>query len=85
MLLGQVGTGFTAAARDTLLRLLKPIGRTTQPVSNPLGCPIIGQPHWVRPFYVGTVEYREYRHDGLRHPSWKGLREIPPEAVWLPD
>ena len=55
------------------------------PVSNPLGYPVVGQPHWVRPMSVGTVEYREYRHDGLRHPSWKGIREKPPEAVSLPD
>ena len=85
MLLGQVGTGFTTAARNMLLQLLTPIERKTPPVSTPLGCPIVGQPHWVRPMYVGTVEYREYRHDGLRHPSWKGLREIAPAAVSLPE
>ena len=55
------------------------------PVSNPLGYPVVGQPHWIRPMAVGTVDYREYRHDGLRHPSWKGIREKPPEAVSLPD
>ncbi len=84
MLLGQVGTGFTAAERRMLVQILAPIETKTPAVSSPLSCPIVGQPHWVKPLYVGTVEYREYRHDGLRHPSWKGLREIPPDDVSLP-
>ncbi len=84
MLLGQVGTGFTAAARRMLFQIRAPLERKTPAVSSPFGCPIVGQPHWVRPMYVGTVEYREYRHDGLRHPSWNGLREIPLDDVSLP-
>ncbi|MDX5965239.1 hypothetical protein SIM91_18390 [Rhodococcus opacus] len=30
---------------------------------------------WVEPRLVGDVEYREHTSGGLRHPSWKGLRD----------
>ncbi|MFQ6230202.1 hypothetical protein [Nocardia sp. NPDC002869] len=33
-----------------------------------------GAPHWVDPVLVGDIEYREYTGEGLRHPSWRGLR-----------
>jgi bifunctional non-homologous end joining protein LigD len=29
---------------------------------------------WVRPELIGDIEYREYTGEGLRHPSWRGLR-----------
>ena len=56
MLEGQVGTGFTAAERRMLLQILAPLQRKTPAVSSPFGCPVLGQPRWVRPLYVGTVE-----------------------------
>ncbi len=33
-----------------------------------------GVPRWVDPVLVGDIEYREYTGEGLRHPSWRGLR-----------
>lgn len=54
------------AHRHVLVRLLTPIKRKTAPVAPSFACSRVGQPRWIRPTFVGTVEYREYRHDGLR-------------------
>ncbi|WP_327151329.1 ATP dependent DNA ligase [Nocardia sp. NBC_01329] len=45
-----------------------------------------GVPRWVDPVLVGDIEYREYTGEGLRHPSWRGLRtDKAPEEVRIPD
>ena len=78
---GDVGTGFTDAARRALLQKLRPPARDTPPVTgslvqgwrgrNPRRSPI----HWVEPQLVGEIEYRSFGRDGaFRHPSWRGLR-----------
>lgn len=84
VLVGQVGTGLTSRHRATLSAVLRRIERKTPPVSARL-CPIVGTPRWVTPKYVGTVEYREFGDGGLRHSSWKGLRELAAELVSLPE
>lgn len=72
--IGNVGTGFTFADRRSLRTRLDALSRTEPlfPLTSTRGRP--GTPHWVEPVLVGDVEYREYTGDGLRHPSWRGLR-----------
>lgn len=71
---GEVGTGFSALERRRLHRLLVAIPRSTAAAAD---APAEGW-HWVQPKYVGEVAYREYIPGrGLRHCSWKGLRDSP--------
>ncbi|MBF6352816.1 MULTISPECIES: non-homologous end-joining DNA ligase [Nocardia] len=72
--IGNVGTGFTFADRRSLRARLDELSRAEPlfPLTSTRGRP--GTPHWVEPVLVGDVEYREYTGDGLRHPSWRGLR-----------
>jgi bifunctional non-homologous end joining protein LigD len=91
---GDVGTGFTDAARRRLLELLRPLHREDPPFAREFvrarGWP--GRPpsrsvvHWVQPRLVGEVEYRAFTHEGnFRHPSWRGLRpDREPDEVRLP-
>ena len=71
---GEVGTGFSTAERRRLHRLLVAIPRSTAAAADAAE----GGWHWVEPQYVGEVAYREYVPGrGLRHCSWKGLRQGP--------
>ena len=96
---GDVGTGFTAAARRHLLELLRPLQREDPPFAAEFvrarGWP--GHPpsrsvvHWVQPRLVGEVEYRAFNQNRttaggtFRHPSWRGLRpDREPDEVRLP-
>jgi bifunctional non-homologous end joining protein LigD len=82
--LGRVGTGFTAATRDLLLRQLAPLRRA--------GSPFIGrQPArtgdvtWVEPALVVETAYGGWTEEGmLRHASFQGLREDKPAAEVAP-
>jgi bifunctional non-homologous end joining protein LigD len=72
---GKVGTGFTAATRQDLLRRLKPLARKSTPFSAPLSRAETTLAHFVRPVIVGEVQFAEWTNDGnLRQPSWRGLR-----------
>lgn len=85
--LGRVGTGFSAAVSDDLLRRLTPLRSTASP--------FVGrQPArttdvtWADPQLVAEVAYGGWTEtDGLlRHASFVGLREDKPAAeVTLPD
>ncbi|MFL0242633.1 non-homologous end-joining DNA ligase [Mycobacterium sp. SMC-17] len=69
---GEVGTGFSAAERRRLYQMLITIGRSAAAAA---AAPEDGW-NWVEPQYVGEVAYREYVPGrGLRHCSWKGLRD----------
>jgi bifunctional non-homologous end joining protein LigD len=79
--LGRVGTGFSAALGDDLLRRLTPLRTSTSP--------FIGrQPartsdvNWASPQLVAEVAYGGWTEaEGLlRHPSFLGLREDKPAA-----
>jgi len=71
---GEVGTGFSAAERRRLYQMLITIGRSAAAAA---AAPEDGW-NWVEPQYVGEVAYREYVPGrGLRHCSWKGLRDSP--------
>jgi bifunctional non-homologous end joining protein LigD len=74
---GEVGTGFSAAELERVMKLLKRIETPTCPLNPP---PKIlsakGTPHWVRPVLVAQVRYTEITDDGrLRHPAYLGLRD----------
>jgi bifunctional non-homologous end joining protein LigD len=72
---GKVGTGFTAATRQDLLRRLKPLARKSTPFAAPLGRAETALAHFVRPVIVGEVQFAEWTNDAnLRQPSWRGLR-----------
>ena len=74
--IGNVGTGFTMAARRKLRAHLDALAADRSPFDTPVtGHTHTGGVHWVRPELVGDIEYREYTGDGLRHPSWHGLRD----------
>ncbi|MGP4058997.1 ATP-dependent DNA ligase, partial [Mycobacterium sp. 4D054] len=82
VLVGQVGTGMSLRERRRLFDLLDPIGIPLAPVCNPPAEPGV---RWVTPRYVGEIAYREYTPGrGLRHPSWKGLREASLAGIRLP-
>lgn len=82
VLVGQVGSGFSDAERRRLHTLLVRIAVDHAPLKNP---PTNYTANWVKPQYVGEVAFREYVDgQGLRHPSWKGLRERPLGDVGMP-
>ncbi len=72
---GRVGTGFSDALLDDLLRILEPLARQTSPVTGPMPRTETVGVHWVRPVLVGEIGYSEWTPDRhLRHPVWRGLR-----------
>ena len=94
---GDVGTGFTEAARRHLLERLRPLHRDKPPFSASAGefvrargwpgrPPSRGAVQWVAPELVGEIEYRAFTREGsFRHPSWRGLRpDRDPGEVGLP-
>jgi bifunctional non-homologous end joining protein LigD len=75
---GNVGTGFTRAEIDRLLKLLKPLHRDAPPFAAVPKMPRVrrGDVQWVEPQLVAEVEFSEWTHDNrLRQPSYQGLRE----------
>lgn len=73
---GKVGTGFDRPLLTSLLKLLKRLGTSETPFTNPPGAQEARGAHWVRPELVCEVEFFEWTKDArLRHPSFVGLRE----------
>jgi bifunctional non-homologous end joining protein LigD len=75
---GNVGTGFTQAEIQKLLRKLKPLATDTAPFAEVPKMPRVrkGDVQWVEPKLVAEVEFSEWTHDHrLRQPSYQGLRE----------
>lgn len=71
---GRVGTGFTDAELDRLLRLLGPLEQSTSPFTE-VPREDAADARWVRPEVVGEVEFAAWTDGGsLRHPVWRGLR-----------
>lgn len=71
---GKVGTGFTMAEIDRLLKRMKPLSRSTSSVVAPRSA--VRDAHWIAPKLVAEVAFTEMTADGiLRHPSYIGLRE----------
>jgi bifunctional non-homologous end joining protein LigD len=75
---GNVGTGFDDAEIQRLLKLLRPLHRTTSPFRVSPKMPRVrkGDVQWVEPQLVAEVSFGEWTHDGhVRHPVYQGLRE----------
>jgi DNA ligase D-like protein (predicted ligase) len=69
---GQVGTGFTEAARRELRDRLTELAQPASPFVDEV--PDRGV-HWVAPRLLGEVYYRQWTaHGRLGHPTWRGLR-----------
>jgi bifunctional non-homologous end joining protein LigD len=82
VLVGHVGTGMSQRERRRLFELLDPIEIPDAPVRNPAVEPGV---RWVTPRYVGEIAYRECTPGRwLRHPSWKGLRDVDLAGARLP-
>ena len=70
---GKVGTGFTHASLDDLVKRLTKLRVETPPIVNP---PKMKDVTWARPELVAQIRFTEWTRDGsLRHPSFEGLRE----------
>lgn len=92
---GDVGTGFTDAARARLIDRLRALEQPEPPFPGEVvrargwpGRPAGREPvRWVAPRLVGEIEYRAFTRDGsFRHPSWRGLRpDRDPSEVHLPN
>ena len=72
--IGQVGTGFTEAMQQDIMRKMKPLVTKAAPVDN---VPKLGKETvWIKPVLVCEVKYTELTPEGvMRHPSFQGLRE----------
>jgi len=81
---GKVGTGFSDAELDGILRRLQHLTRKTSPFDDIAAGESVGA-RWVTPRLVGEVEFAEWTATGrLRHPSWRGIRaDKRPEEVTL--
>jgi bifunctional non-homologous end joining protein LigD len=73
--IGDVGTGFSQAARADLVAQLRPLERRTHPfVTTPPREDTV-RAQWVEPNLVGEVVYRQFTRAGrVRHTAWRGLR-----------
>ena len=70
---GAVGTGFTQAMLDALLKKLKPLKQRENPFD---AKPDKTAVRFARPQLVAEIEFTEWTRAGtLRHPSFKGLRD----------
>lgn len=75
---GLVGTGFSQSEINHLLSLFAGLRRTEPPLAAP---PTLANLHWLEPRLVCEVEYFAITPDRrLRHPRYKGLRDLPPTA-----
>jgi bifunctional non-homologous end joining protein LigD len=72
---GKVGTGHQRQEKDLLARFAKLL-RATPPfeVGLPSGA-AIRDARWLEPRLVVEVDFIEWTRDGLRHPSFEGIRE----------
>jgi bifunctional non-homologous end joining protein LigD len=76
---GKVGTGFSAAMRASLAKLL-----AKDAIERPASMPRLKDAVWVAPKHVAQVRFAEWTADGkLRHPAFLGLRDdkTPSETV----
>lgn len=74
---GEVGTGFSGAELERVMKLLKKLATDESPFNpRPKLLSAKGKPHWVKPVLVAQIRYTEITNDGrLRHPAYLGLRD----------
>jgi len=80
---GNVGTGFTDAEIDRLLKTFEPLRRSESPLAETPKMPRVrrGDVVWLEPTLVAQVEFAEWTHeDRLRAPVYLGLREDKPAS-----
>ncbi|MEV0074368.1 DNA ligase D [Amycolatopsis sp. NPDC050768] len=74
--LGDVGTGFSQAARTDLMAQLQPLERRTHPFAATPPREDTTRARWVEPRLVGEIVYRQFTRAGrVRHTAWRGLRQ----------
>lgn len=74
---GSVGTGFNGRQADYLKKTLDRL-KATKPVVPLKGKRLV----FAQPTLIAEIEFRGWTHEGsLRHPSYKGLREIQDNAA----
>ncbi|HWD03553.1 MAG TPA: DNA ligase D [Amycolatopsis sp.] len=74
--LGDVGTGFSQAARAELMIQLQPMERRTHPFATTPPREDTVRARWVEPRLVGEIVYRQFTRAGrVRHTAWRGLRQ----------
>ncbi|MGH3755568.1 MAG: histidine kinase [Pseudonocardiaceae bacterium] len=72
---GQVGTGFTDAARRELRGLLGELEQRDSPFADEVPRDTARVVHWAAPRLLGEVSYRQWTsHGRLGNPTWRGLR-----------
>ncbi|MGH3697398.1 MAG: non-homologous end-joining DNA ligase [Pseudonocardiaceae bacterium] len=72
---GQVGTGFSEAARQELHKRLIELAAPESPFAEEAPSEGDRVVHWVAPRLLGEVSYRQWTaHGRLGHPIWRGLR-----------
>jgi bifunctional non-homologous end joining protein LigD len=77
---GRVGTGFNAAKRRDILKLLQPLERSASPFADPLPKPsrfarTDARIRFVNPTLIAEVEYRRWPPGGqIQQASFQGLR-----------
>ncbi len=77
---GKVGTGFDEKSLASLAERLRGLRTDAPPFTENLE-KAQKDSHWVRPELVAQVEFAEWtRAGGIRHPSFKGLRQDKPAA-----
>jgi bifunctional non-homologous end joining protein LigD len=80
---GNVGTGFSDAEINRLLKLMKPLQRPDSPLAETPKMPRVrrGDLVWLEPKLVAQVEFVEWTHERhLRAPVYLGLREDKPAS-----
>lgn len=83
--IGNVGTGWKIAERRSLRTRLDKLARPDTPFDVPPPRAIAVLAHWVEPELVADIEYREATPEGLRHPSWRGIRiDKSPDEIEVP-
>ena len=78
---GNAGSGLADGEIERLLKLLRPLERSTSPFPEPPKMPRVrkGDVVWVEPKLVAEIAFGEWTRDGrLRHPRYLGLREDKP-------
>jgi len=71
---GKVGTGHQRQEKELLARFAR-LGRDTPPFHSAVPREVLRDSRWLDPVLVVEVAFIEWTSDGLRHPSFQGLRE----------